>query len=124
MADKQRGAGRLCPDCGVAPGQMHAAGCDVAACGACGGQRLSCGCPANEPVLPWSGEWPGEAECREFGWYAVLVPGSGWVPCLPTAAGAVPDLSRLYAEADWDRAQGRFVRPECKVRRRRKARSS
>jgi len=55
-------------------------------------------------------------------------PGAGeagsLLPCLPTAAGAVPDLSRLYAEADWDRAQGRFVRPECKGRRRRKARSS
>lgn len=62
--------------------------------------------------LPWTGEWPGEAECRAFGWYAKLVPGRGWRPCSADAPGAMPDLNRLYTDAVWDQRQRRFVKRE------------
>jgi hypothetical protein len=64
------------------------------------------------PRLPWSGEWPGVAECREFGWYAKLIPGEGWVSCDKNDTGAKEDLNRLVTEAVWDRKQGRFILPK------------
>jgi hypothetical protein len=48
-------------------------------------------------------------ECREFGWYAKMVPGKGWVTCGEDEFGAVEDLNRLHAMAQWDRGQKRFV---------------
>lgn len=59
--------------------------------------------------MPWSGEFPGCAECREFGWYAKLVPGKGWVRCRPDEPGATEDLNRLHLEAVWDQERQRFV---------------
>ena len=99
-----------CPDCGVRPGERHARGCDVERCPLCGRQRFSCSCDHRKGRrMPWTGEWPGEAECREFGWYARPVPG-GWKPCAPTEPGADPDLNRLYVNARWDPSQRRWVR--------------
>jgi hypothetical protein len=105
-----------CPDCGAAPGGLHARGCDVERCPACGAQAISCGyCGAeHEPSdrVPWTGEWPGVEECRAFGWYARRVPGvAGWVPCDAGEEGAGEDLNRLdMGEAVWSRAAQRFVR--------------
>lgn len=63
--------------------------------------------------IPWTGLWPGVAECREFGWYARRNPnGPGYVPCDPREPGAIPDLNRLLREARWDPHRRRFVRPE------------
>lgn len=108
-----------CPDCQVGIGEQHSDGCDVARCLAYGGQRLMCS-PGARPVvrlvagLPdldwevdghdcgrdvWSGMWPGEQECREFGWFAV---GPPWVSCVAGMPGAVPDLNRLHRDAQWD----------------------
>jgi hypothetical protein len=74
---------------------------------------LSCGCSADDvthPWLPWTGKWPGEAECEEFGWYAVINPnGPGWVACAPGTPGSQPNLNRLHAEAKWDPDRARFV---------------
>ena len=103
-----------CPDCNVEAGSAHAAGCDVERCRCCGGQAISCDCPAEAvaalPRLPWTGLWPGEAECIEFGWFASWDSVRGWLKCLPTDPGAGPDLNRLYAEAVWNPTLGRFER--------------
>jgi hypothetical protein len=102
-----------CHDCGARPGQLHKEGCDVERCPGCGFQRITCGCTDDDirglPRQAWTGEWPGWAECREFGWYAKLVPGRGWVPCDPDEPGARPNVNRLLTEATWDRKRGRFV---------------
>jgi len=90
-----------CPDCGTAVGESHRPGCDVEVCTGCGDQRLACllttgGCETHDPVSAvWSGEWPGKAECRARGWYAVLVPGEGWRPCSVDTPRAREDLNRL-----------------------------
>lgn len=89
-----------CPGCGAQPGELHRLGCDVEGCPRCGQQLLSCTHflmgsvkpPPDTERMPWTGEWPGVRECREFGWYAKRNPaGPGW-------------------EAVWDRHQKRFVR--------------
>ncbi|WP_019584160.1 hypothetical protein [Thioalkalivibrio sp. ALE16] len=90
-----------CPDCNVAPGEYHEPDCDVERCPACGFQLLSCGCAIHDcPPVPWMGEWPGEAECREFGW-TITINGR-----------EEPDLNRLYAEAAWNPEKQRFERKE------------
>jgi hypothetical protein len=105
--------GDPCPDCDVAPGEIHEWGCDIEQCPYCGGQLISCDCRRKPPLddrLAWSGVWPGQDECREFGWFARLVPGRGWVPCEPGEQGAIEDLNRLHVEARWNRRRKRFVR--------------
>jgi hypothetical protein len=59
--------------------------------------------------IPWSGESPGFAECREFEWYCRNAPGVGWVPCEAYHPAAVPDLSRLHQQATWSQSAQRFV---------------
>jgi hypothetical protein len=100
-------AGRVtaCPDCDVPPGQAHEDGCDVARCLATGRQRLMCGRQADHPGAfcgqdVWTGQWPGENECREYGF--VLTAGL-------VGGRIIPDLNRLFAECRWDRGQGRWV---------------
>ncbi len=102
---------RMCPDCGVEPDLEHHEYCDVERCPTCGGQYISCGCDgAPHFRLPWTGEWPGVAECREFGWYTLFSPSDGWVRCGADQPGARPDLNRLQIEAVWSKEQGRFIR--------------
>lgn len=124
---------RACNDCAAQPGEPHGDGCDVARCMAYGTQRIQCG-PGSRLVPHvglyggievtmvfdghdcgkdvWSGEWPGVAECREWGWWACFVPygDPSWRPCSPAHPGAVPDLNRLVTEARWDRSAKRWVR--------------
>src|SRR3954451_22411642 len=96
-----------CPACGANVGELHRAGCDVEPCPHCGRQLSSCGHfqfgssngPPDHMRLPWEGEWHGELECREFGWYSKLTPdGPGYVPCGADEPGASPDLNRLRRE--------------------------
>lgn len=107
---------RYCHDCGAKPSDLHTGGCDVERCPKCGGQIISCGCftdetwPADKDRLRWTGEWPGVAECNEFGWYAKLIPGRGWVQCDKDDPLARHDLNRLYVEAHWDATLKRFVK--------------
>lgn len=83
-----------CPSCDVGIGQAHRQPCDVARCLATGLQRQPlCRCPRDV----WTGRWPGEAECEEFGW--MLGPG-------------MPDLNRLLATATWNPHTHRWTRPD------------
>jgi len=59
-----------CGDCGVAAGEMHQPGCDVARCKNCGWQDIGAHaghCPDNRPSTIWTGRWPGEVEVEEYG---------------------------------------------------------
>ncbi len=103
-----------CPDCAVRPGKAHDGDCDVARCLETGHQRLSCSGRGHDCGSDlWTGEWPGDAECREFGWWVQdrCVEGMGWVPCAADAPGATEDLNRLSRDAVWSRERRRWVLP-------------
>lgn len=104
-----------CPDCGVSIGEKHKPHCDIERCPACGFQFLSCGCDEEDledlPRIPWTGEFPGKAECREYGFYAKMVPGSGWVSCPKDDPEATEHLNRLYSECVWDASVQKFILP-------------
>jgi hypothetical protein len=50
----------------------------------------------NGGPLVWTGEWPGTAECREYGWLH---------------SDGSPDLNKLFY-AKWDRQNRRWLRFE------------
>src|SRR5579859_7479562 len=105
----------LCYECEVSPGQLHELGCDAEQCPYCGRHLLSCEHylfgevtpPPDTDRLPWTGEWPGEAECREYGWFRA----DGC--CYPAL-----DLDRFLKEAAWDREKKRFVLPKSRMQKR------
>lgn len=101
----------VCPDCSVTPGDQHLDNCDVSRCTECGNQRISCGCRKGRYDI-WTGEWPGVAECREYGWYAVLNPfGAGWVECEKDFPGARENLNRLHAgNCKWNKNLQKWVK--------------
>ena len=100
----------LCHDCGAKPGELHEYGCDVEHCPTCGHQLISCDHRFKESSrMPWTGEWPGKAECRAFGWYSKWTT-HGWERCSKSDPDAHEDLDRLYeGEAQRDRNEQRFV---------------
>ena len=113
-----------CPDCAVEPGMAHDEGCDVARCLFTGWQRLMCGGNHQDMGVAgppyrvgvakcgqqvWTGRWPGDAECEEFGWWTVLVAGQGWKRVPAGTPGALHDLNRLVTDARWDHQAGRWV---------------
>ncbi|MFC5148970.1 hypothetical protein [Streptomyces aureoversilis] len=93
-----------CPDCGVRPGQLHHDGCDVARCATTGQQRAGCGHSGSTCITRWTGHWPGDAECWEYGFFIQPDPGA------PPNTPPLPDINRLYLECDWDPAQQRMIR--------------
>jgi hypothetical protein len=104
---------QTCPDCGVSPGEFHVPGCDVERCTDCGHQAIGCDCPLDEepahPRLPWTGEFPGVAECREYGLWARTLPGkTGSHPCKAGTPGAAEDLITLVMTCVWDADAARW----------------
>lgn len=93
-----------CPDCGVCPGQLHHGGCHVARCASTGQQRAGCGHPGSACNTRWTGHWPGDAECWEYGFF--IQPG----PDAPPNTPPLPDINRLYVECVWDSGQQRMIR--------------
>lgn len=62
-----------------------------------------------ERRMPWDGSWPGDKECREYGLWAKMVPGQGWMPCDPDDSEAREDLNRLHQVCRWDPVQQRYI---------------
>ena len=67
--------------------------------------------------VPWTGTWPGAAECMEFGWFCKWVDGpagrwplGSWSKCAATDPDATPDLNRLATDGRWDPKARRYFR--------------
>ena len=124
-----------CPQCGAAVGEIHKDGCSIERCWNCGGQAIGCHCHytlfgldpddyAPEELwdrfdreaakfggrLPWSGEYPGAAACREFEFWCRETPEGRFESCQPTELGAREDVSRLFVSGNWDREKRRWGR--------------
>lgn len=97
-----------CPDCGVTPGQTHKENCDIARCAHTGEQRLQCG--HEDCHTTWTGQWPGDAECAEYGWWIRMDSDLGWVPCAADHPEATEDLNRLNTHAHWDANAQRYIK--------------
>lgn len=111
-----------CPDsdCRAQIGQKHQPGCLVAICVTTGQQRILHGenppPPADLPIDAdvhicgtdvWTGRPHGTDEAAEHGLYvrpaaAADSPLTGWIPCQPGEAGAVPDLDRVVRAGRWN----------------------
>lgn len=96
---------RSCNDCGAPAGEPHGDDCDVARCLVTGIQRLQCSARHDCGSQAWPGEWPGVAECEEFGWWAeeseatkAWFRENGW----PVSDEPHHDLNRLHTGTDWD----------------------
>lgn len=102
-----------CHDCGASPGELHQHGCDTERCPVCGGQAIS-GCHPNvsdSDRMPWSGEWPGVAECREYGlWCYWDEKNRRWVKCNNDYPGATEDLNSLVKVCQWSQTQKRWIK--------------
>jgi hypothetical protein len=98
-----------CPDCGAQPAELHREDCDQAHCPDTGQQRLMCD-HDGQCDSRWSGDYPGAAECRAWGWWLNDHPDLGLVPCPAGTPGAIEDFNRLLTHARWDAANQRYIR--------------
>jgi len=77
---------------------------------------ISCRCKQKDKLslelLPWTGKWPGDAECEEYGLYSKMT-GSGWTPCSKDDPEAGLDLNTLSTYT-WDKTKKKFVPPNPK----------
>lgn len=95
----------------------------MARCLRTGQQRIQC--PAQDSGFHdcgqdvWTGVWPGEAECREWGWFVYFSPPAEgeqygtWTPCGPDHPQARPNLNRLHEDSHWDAQAGRWQLGPC-----------
>ena len=126
-----------CPDCECKEGELHLEMCDVERCPFCGCQIVACRCMARmngyaeypdelstdeckswnfklemQGRIPWDGEWPGTAECREYGFWCVPDKGQDgfqYLSCTEDVPGAMADLNQLYRSCVWDRGLKKFT---------------
>ncbi|MFF0742157.1 YgjP-like metallopeptidase domain-containing protein [Streptomyces sp. NPDC004111] len=103
----QTAPGERCPNCLTPPNKLHAGHCDLARCAFTGRQRYECHPDCN---TIWTGKFPGQAECEEYGFYWRTGP-NGYEHCNANAPGADHDYNRLYAECTWDIATQRMTLP-------------
>ena len=102
-----------CPDCAAHVGEQHTDHCDVERCPDCGGQMLSCNCDGDSdiinPRIPWSGLWPGVAECRAYGLWSYFTQADGWVTCDKDHPKASEDLNSIYDKCVWSPERQHWV---------------
>lgn len=84
-----------CHDCGAKPGELHDPGCDMEQCPECGGQLICCGHKGPHARLPWTGDWPREADAIALGF---------------ARKDGSADVDRLRFSAKWNAALARYVR--------------
>lgn len=98
--------------CGMDPADLEEEHPDIYTNGPTGEMEAAWDREWESRRIPWSGEWPGMDECREFGWYCRENPDGNpfWVRCEKDEPGAREDLNRLYLEGRWDVDAQRFVR--------------
>ena len=110
-----RSCNQNCPKCEVGPSNLHEMGCGVERCATCGFQRIFCDCSSRQqnkyPRLPWTGRWPGEVECEEYGFYAKMGP-NGWEPCKKEELEARPDLNTLLAACEWNPKKKKYIKKQ------------
>ncbi|MFE9679189.1 hypothetical protein ACFYO5_34590 [Streptomyces sp. NPDC006259] len=111
VAAQNRFTNGPCPRCLVSVGSLHMDHCTVARCAFTGLQRFGCGHGGDRCRTTWSGQWPGDAECIEYGFYSRIGP-NGWESCSADASDAMPDINRLYSECRWDVRTQRMVLPD------------
>ncbi|MCX5206681.1 M48 family metallopeptidase [Streptomyces sp. NBC_00237] len=94
-----------CPECSTPPNTLHTNWCDIARCALTGMQRHDCHPNCN---TIWTGTYPGQAECEEYGFYWRMGP-NGYEHCNADTPGADHDFNRLYNECTWDVATQRMT---------------
>ena len=92
-----------CPDCQVVAGERHLSSCDLGRCKTCLNQIIFCECDNKQPSI-WTGEQEGVAECGEFGWFSRFTK-NGWIECLETDSGAMPDINKYLLWLNENRSQ-------------------
>lgn len=111
-----------CYECTARVGRAHRAGCPIAICLVTGRPRLDCAAKHDCGYDCWSGELPGDAECREYGLFSDWVDSEGrsipphdhvtpgrWVDATADDPYAVADMDRLHELGRWDRKRQRWV---------------
>jgi hypothetical protein len=70
----------------------------VERCPHCGGQALGCEGfdPKDQRREPWTGKWPGEADCERLGFFI-------------GGDRSLPDINRLFRGCDWNPDLQRWV---------------
>lgn len=105
---------QACAGCDALVGEYHRPGCQMERCPYCGGPLCWClhfgrcdegsDAPWPPPLddrIVWTGEWPGEKECRLFGRNESVT---------SFVSRSRRRLNRLAEATEWDRMNKRFVR--------------
>ncbi|OGF53156.1 MAG: hypothetical protein A2Z21_10520 [Candidatus Fraserbacteria bacterium RBG_16_55_9] len=59
--------------------------------------------------MPWTGEFPGTSECREYGFWCIW--GPPWIPVPEGTPGAKENLNRLFEKCVWDADRQKWMLP-------------
>ena len=102
----------LCPDCYVAIGGTHLAGCDISRCKIHGVQLFKClliqesdSCGPTK----FDGFFPGTLEAIERAWHVFQNDDNKWERCSSDHPDASPDINRVISELTWDSKLEKYV---------------